>query len=78
MLEIKAAYIITTSKLWKPKFEKLIEECSGIATGLERVSVCVHDRERERGIDLFLTPRRAQCTARAAAEAGAMAAAGAA
>lgn len=28
--------------------------------------------------DLFLTPRRAQCTARAAAEAGAIAAAGAA
>lgn len=40
------------------------------------------DYERTRGMRrenyLFLTPRRAQCTARAAAEAGAMAAAGAA
>lgn len=48
VLEIKAAYIITTSKLRKPKFEKLIEECSGIATGLERVRVCVWMREKER------------------------------
>lgn len=44
----------------------------------ESERVCAWQRERERGIDLFLTPRRAQCTARAAAEAGAMAAAGAA